>query len=230
MVETIVVLVVTLLLIMGSIQFALMYTAKSTLNYATFEATRAGALNYADKNAVEFALAMNLSPINTSIKSGDGMFDKINEVKRERNKMLSEIHDGEFVCIERINPPNSAFADHGVADPTGHFRGQLLIPNDHLKYRNSKVKGASQLSLQDANLLKLRVTYCHPMIVPVVSTVIKRLMGVEVDPDPIEGWVKPSLGSFQKNCYTKGRMPIVSQAIVRMQTPVKNDAYASSCQ
>ncbi|MFT7526534.1 MAG: hypothetical protein ACI9LY_001682 [Arenicella sp.] len=230
MVETIVVLAVSLLLIMGSIQFALMYTAKSTLNYATFEAARAGALNYGDKRAVEFALAMNLSPLNTSIQSGDNMLEKITQVKRARNRMLAEIDAEDFVCIERISPPSSAFEDHGVTDPTGKFGGKL-IPNDHLKYRSSKVKGSSKLSLQDANLLKLRVTYCHPMIVPMISTAIQKLMGVPgPDPDPLDGWQVPTLGSFHENCYTEGRMPIVAQAIVRMQTPMKDDSFASSCE
>jgi hypothetical protein len=179
---------------------------------------------------VEFALAMNLSPLNTSIQSGDNMLEKITQVKRARNRMLAEIDAEDFVCIERISPPSSAFEDHGVTDPTGKFGGKL-IPNDHLKYRSSKVKGSSKLSLQDANLLKLRVTYCHPMIVPMISTAIQKLMGVPgPDPDPLDGWQVPTLGSFHENCYTEGRMPIVAQAIVRMQTPMKDDSFASSCE
>ena len=45
MVETLIVMFVTLILLFGIIQFGLFYNAKTVLNYAAFEAARAGSLN-----------------------------------------------------------------------------------------------------------------------------------------------------------------------------------------
>jgi len=242
MVETIVVVFVTLLLLLGVIQFGLIYNAKTNLNYAAFEAARAGALNYADRRAIEFALARGLAPLYTSIDPAADKDANVEAVKAARDKVLEEIDGGEFVCIERLNPPVSAFGAgaHGIQVPAGSgqlFAGERLIPNDHLRYRSREPK--QDLSIQDANLLKLRVTYCYPMIVPIVSTAIQRLTGTapptsanvvvgESVGGPTYGSVKPA-GGFQKNCYAKGRFPIVAQSIMRMQTPIRNDIFPLSC-
>ena len=226
MAETVVVMMVALLLIFGAIQFALFYNAKTTINYATFEATRAGALNYGDRRAIEYAFASGLSPLYASIDQSDSMLDSVDAVKTARNKVLNEVREGEFLCMERLNPQSSAFNAHGINDPSGRFG--VIIPNDHLKYRSSIDRG-SGVSIQDANLLKLKVTYCYPMFVPIISSVIKRLMGVQPDPDPLENWTTPRLGNFRENCFANDRIPIVSQAIVRMQTPIKNDAFDTDC-
>lgn len=235
MVETLVVLFVTLLLLLGIIQFGLIYNAKTTLSYATFEAARAGSLNYADKTAIEYGLARGLAPLFTSVTTADGPLAKVKKVQQARDDVMNEIRAGQFACIERLNPPVSAFSAHAVDDPTGIFTGEKLIPNDHLHYRKAIAKNG--LSIQDANLLKLRVTYCYPMYVPIISNTIKRLMGLTAESQALvatgqtgatHGTLTPK-GSFQSNCYAQDRFPIVAQAIVRMQTPIKNDSFPASC-
>lgn len=237
MVETLIVIFLALLILLGIVQFGLIYSAKSTLNYAAFEAARAGALNYADKGAIEYALARGLAPLYTSIDIADSTIDKVRAVQDARDKVYKEITKGEFACIERINPTTAAINSFAVKDPTGLFPGKKLIPNDHLIYRSRLTK--NDVSIQDANLLKLRVTYCYKMIVPIISTAIQRLTGTTADAssDIAVGQspgnssynsVTPA-GSFQRNCYAQGRFPIVAQAIIRMQTPVKNDLFPASC-
>ena len=238
MVETLIVVFLTLLILLGVVQFGLIYNAKTTLNYAAFEAARSGALNYADRTAIEYGLARGLAPLYTSVNVADGVFTKINQVQQARDQVFQEIQDGQFVCIQRVNPPSAAFSTGlAVPDPTGNFTGEKLIPNDHLLYRSKKT--FNNLSIQDANLLKLRVTYCYPMIVPIISTAIQRLTGTapqtstplatgQSQGSPTYGSVIPP-GAFQQNCYAQGRFPIVAQAIVRMQTPVKNDLFPTSC-
>lgn len=238
MVETLIVVFLTLLILLGIVQFGLIYNAKTTLNYAAFEAARAGALNYADRTAIEYGLARGLAPLYTSVNVADGVFTRINSVQQARDQVFQEIQDGDFVCIERLNPPADAFSSGlAVPDPTGQFTGQKLIPNDHLMYRSNKT--FNNLSIQDANLLKLRVTYCYPMIVPIISTAIQRLTGTaqatasplatgQSRGSPTLSTVTPA-GFFQQNCYAQGRFPIVAQSIVRMQTPVKNDVFPVSC-
>ena len=247
MVETLVVLFVALLLLLGIVQFGLIYNAKITLNYAAFEAARAGALNYADKRAIEYALAVGLSPIYTSVDPADSSMDKVKAVQVARDRLYEdEISNGRFACIQRINPAPSHFAGniHGIADNTGLFVGQRLIPNDHLRYRSALPKGSPPVSIQDANLLKLRVTYCYPMYVPIIANTVKWVMGMRdtsvsrtLKAKPYEGWSAPAVGDFQAACYKADeidgtgypRIPLVAQAIVRMQTPAKNDTFPEIC-
>lgn len=66
MVEFIVIASVLLLLIMGTIQFAMIYQAKITLNYAAFETARAGSLNSARMWAMELAFARAMAPLYTT--------------------------------------------------------------------------------------------------------------------------------------------------------------------
>lgn len=226
MVETVVILFVTLLLLLGVIQFALIYNAKTTLTYAAFEGARAGALNYADRQAVEYGIARGLAALYTSVEKADGRLEVVNKVQGARDKAYEELKDGSFTCIERLNPSSAAFSAYGttqVATGVTAFAGKKLIPNDHLLYRSAQVKGGAGVSIQDANLLKIRVTYCYPMYVPFISNTIKRLYGLMDDPRSMGTPLKPA-GSFQRNCIKAGRMPVVAQAMVRMQTPAYDDA------
>ena len=61
MVEMVVISFVTLLMLFSIIQFALLYNAKTVLNYAAFEAARIGALNYSHPQSMRLALAQKLA-------------------------------------------------------------------------------------------------------------------------------------------------------------------------
>lgn len=244
MVETVIVFAVMLLLVLGAIQFALIYHAKVTLNYATFEAARAGALNHASRRAVEYALARGLAPLYAYVPPGSSMLDKVERVKQARNRVMDEINGDDpavpndpgetAVCIERINPSPAAFSAYGIPDPNGVLPYDV-IPNDNLLYRESVASGGVP-TIQDANLLKIRVTYCYPLIVPFISTLIRKLMlGAEPgDPAVPEGWTTPSVGNFREQCFEGDggtpRFPVVAHSTVRMQTPAMFDpAFATSC-
>ena len=66
MVEFLIVLPVMLMLVMGILQFSLIYQAKISLNYATFQTVRAGSLNNLSMSAMESAFANNMAPLYTS--------------------------------------------------------------------------------------------------------------------------------------------------------------------
>ena len=70
--------------------------------------------------------------------------------------------------VEIISPTKAAF---------DALQQDNRIPNDNLMYRSGDGDG---MSIQDANLLKIRVTYCVRLIVPVVNRVIYSLSnGIE---------------------------------------------------
>src|SRR5687768_13719339 len=164
MAETVIILPVVLLLILGALQFALIYHAKITLNYATFEATRAGALNHGSRRAIEYGLARGLVPLYTSVRPGESDFDKMEEVKETYKRIMGEINgadpstpddtDDNIVCIQRLNPDNDAFIAHGIN--LGGVLPDPIIPNDNLLYRSTDPNG-SNVSVQEANLLKIKV-------------------------------------------------------------------------
>ncbi len=55
-----------------------------------------------------------------------------------------------------------------------------MIPNDNLTYRPTTVNGNSGLNIQDANLLKIRITYCAKMVVPLANVTIYSIVnGIE---------------------------------------------------
>ncbi len=213
MVEFLIIFPILALLTLGLFQLALIYNAKTTLNYAVFNAARAGAVNKAEKIMIDLALYRGLAPLFTSI---DGNISDVQELQIGRDK-IREIHEHGYICIERLSPSDSAFNDYGKGDDGA-------IPNNNLMYRTAQI-GSSGVSIQDANLLKLRVTYCHKMIVPFFGRIIKKMSNGS-DPDGIS--IAPA-GNFQKNCYNNERIPIVSQAIVRMQSDAINDLFPASC-
>lgn len=73
MVEFVIVLPFMMLLILAIIQFGLIYKAKISLNYATFQTVRAGTLNNASVEAMNLAFSSNMAPLyTTSYYSMDG--------------------------------------------------------------------------------------------------------------------------------------------------------------
>lgn len=197
MVEFVIVWPVLAFLTLGTFQLALIYLAKSTLNYATFEATRAGSLNYAKRINVEYGFSRGMAPLYTT---------KIRSVNNARKKVMRDISNN-HVCIERINPRQADFDAYALTS------GE--IPNDNLMYRSPAED--SGLSIQDANLLKLRITYCYKMIVPLIDRFISSALS-------------SGAGSFQKACLAERRIPIVAQGLLRMQTAAINDStFDTSC-
>lgn len=195
MVEFAVVLIPTMFLILATIQFILIYQAKITLNYATFEAARAGSLENASRKAVDNGFTRGFAPYfarfgttmekDPATKNYSALSDKVTSARKIVRK---EIDDG-FVKIKLLNPTTAMFNQFSSNNNT--------IPNDHLGFR----KPVNGVNLQDANLLKIRVIYCMKLIVPMVNSFITSVAG--------------------GNCSAskENRFPIVSQTILRMQSP-----------
>jgi len=152
--EFVIVFPVLMILIFGTIQVAFIYSAKTTLNYATFQAARMGALNGATYDGIKKGLVRGLAPLYTHGATDDEMFAGV-------ARALFEVEN--FTRITRINPRVAHFGPHGTYDSEV---SDVVIPNDNLMYRDASV-GA--ISIQDANLLKIQVEYCYPLMVPIVD-------------------------------------------------------------
>ncbi len=250
MTEFLVVLPVLLLLILGAVQFALIYHAKITLNYAAFEAVRAGTLGQAKFEEVKEGFARGMAPLYSYYESDDTIrnrrlhsrdpeeqkntaSDQVEAFQLARNQIYDEFDSSnKLIRIERLNPTDASFLD---------FSPDADIPNDTLRYRESRIHGKSKSSIQDSNLLHLRITYWYPLYVPLVNKLIfntficcKNTGGPDDPNDPID--TDDTEHQFCKwgedpVCIDKNQEPVIpltSIAVMRMQTPaVKSDGYYS---
>ena len=233
MTEFIIVFPVLFILIFAAFQFALLYHAKITLNYATFLAARSGAVSNGHIGIMENALARGMAPLYTHC-------DKSEEVMRAREQVRKEIESG-FAWIEIINPPLTAFSNAvgpgSTRDGTKALRvtidgaADAVIPNDNLMFRPITSSGGASLSIQDKNLLKIRAHYCYPLYVPFIDTLLVKIMTQTVNTDKSSPDYCPeclgsfqSSGTFERGCLDNDRFPISSQAMVRMQSPAIESA------
>ena len=168
-VEYIIIFPVLLILIMGAIQIALIYQAKFTLNYAAFMGARQGALKNANLNSIKDGVAAGLAPLfmRWDGSGAPGLVD----LSKARVISTIEVFNPMTAKVEIISPTKQAYDDI-VAVTKG-----TEIPNDNLMYRSGSGDG---MSIQDANLLKIRVTYCVKLVVPFVNRMIYSLVnGIE---------------------------------------------------
>jgi len=201
------------ILSLGGIQFVLIYNAKALINNATFEAARAGAVNNANVNSMRNALARNLIPLYVnSSKAGQPTYREL--------KVAEAFSHAEIIkqggAIKIICPSKQAFSDKNIyiEEYIGN-RKTKQIPNEHLLHKSHVRSSKSGLSLQDANILKIEVTYGYKLTVPFVNKLIVKVMRL-IDRSPLHQYL------YSMN---PPRMPIVAQSTMRMQS---NAIYNSS--
>jgi Flp pilus assembly protein TadG len=208
---------VMLLLVFGAIQFGFIYQAKSTLNYATFVATRQGALNNGKMDQIIAGLTSGLMPLFTHDKTLDAL-------KKAYAFASAEIGNSNITQVTIVNPTQAALNAY-----SGDSQSNAEIPNDNLMYRRTAVSGAAGMNIQDANLLKVRVTYCLKMVVPVINKLIYLFLS---DASAIAMSANGGATSIIASDSTQRlatcdvadeyRLPITAEAVVRMQTPFQN--------
>jgi uncharacterized membrane protein YgcG len=200
LVEAIVVIPVFGAVLLGIFQAVLFYRAKATVDYATFQAARRGATHFASKRAMCKGLAAGLTPLYTHDASNGAILAGYTKAH------LDACTRGNAATIDIISPTQAMFN----AWKEKQYDGQWAIPNDSLMYRGDAVKAG--VTVQDANLLKIRVTYKFPLIVPLID----RMIGTY---DAVRSAAKG---------HTVYSLTIESQATVRMQTPIRVVALLAS--
>ncbi len=244
MVEFLVIVSVLLLLILGTLQFAMIYQAKITLNYAAFETARAGAVNGARMWAMELAFARAMAPLYTTPYVSDGggtctsrfelgRFEgprvdlELGNVRCARQHVRDMLADGN-VRLLLVNPGPDSF--DGALGVTA--AGQTVIPNDNLMYRSASPEALSGQSIQDANLIKVHVGYCYELLVPLVNRLITRMVSTAPNALEPENFGPAAAGSFAAACTAPRNpprfgVPIYAQAVMRMQSDAVRDAFCS---
>jgi len=214
LVEFALVMPLALLLVMGIIQLGLLFTAKQVLNQAAFMAGRAGAVHNAQQSNMEDALTKALLPFyqDTTISND------FTRLALALVRAKQDVTDG-FIHVEKLSPTPEAFSDFGI---TSAAVGHTYIPNDNLEFRSHTPGASSGLSIQDANTLKIKVTYGYELKVPLMQSVFKSIMcGFDTGIDAF-GRGNETAHASANSCqdyYNKGRFPLVTYATVQMQTP-----------
>lgn len=188
-----------LLIGMATLQAGLIYHGKTTLNYAVFEAARTGATHNAQVAVMRDELGQRLAPV----KGGDGSLE---HMALSMAKSVVDANDVTTTELSILNPTPAAFDDWGLVSPATQ---QRIIPNAHLSHKSDEIGVASGLTIQDANLLKVRVVYGLDLNVPVVGDLIAEAMQI-IDVE-------------NSHYYHRKKFPLSAVATVRMQS----DAWES---
>src|SRR5690606_21865794 len=88
--------------------------------------------------------------------------------------------------------------------------GVRELPNDRLHARDTERGSGGGLNIQDANLLRVEVTYGHALKVPLVGSLLARVLSSARERD-----------AFHQQLLRRGRLPITATATVRMQSPLR---------
>ncbi|OBX65578.1 hypothetical protein A9299_08180 [Moraxella osloensis] len=217
--EFIVVTPMIFLLGMLGVQYTLMYNAKSNLTYAGYEAARAGAIHHADPQKIQEGLLKGLLPYlnangNALVKTSNGTVDNIAMLKQ------AQLTEAPFMKIEIISPNKQAFDDFN--NPTLQ---QLLktthkvIPNKQTDFENlkDKVGSSSGLTIAEANVLKLRVTYGYKPEIPLAKNMMSSLYSFLMGPKD----------SFSLKLLATSRIPMVVDVSAQMLSPPVENGLAT---
>lgn len=205
-VETMLVIPILFLLAGGILHLALLAQAKSNLEYAALMAARVGA------SQPNFGFDVG----------GENLME--NEVLKRMRASDSNNEAYELSCPSalahvRIMRPNyDAFQDFGLPNIAP---GSLAIPNDNLPYMNTDLGANSGISIQDANILHIRVFYLYDSQIPFLN---HRWLRASVSHDGEPHWHNSSddpLPGHQASCLpglASSGVWISADAAVVMQT------------
>jgi hypothetical protein len=221
LVEFVVVVPTVLFLLMNLIQYGLLYHAKSQLNYATFEAARAGTTGNANPTTIRAAFTRALT----------GYYGGGTSSAQLAASYAKAVADTPFVRIEILSPTKESFDDYASPDLAAKLKTSArVIPNTNLAFiqcpidvpgcNNDPQTNASGQTLADANLLKLRITYGIPerKQIPLAGKFMNWALGVLNSGDN---------DVFRKGLVAGGRIPVVTHTVMRMQSPAYENGNAS---
>jgi len=191
------------LLGLGTLQYGMMFFAKNQINYASFIAARAGSFAHADLGAVQQAYVRALAPL---YGGGETLDEVAQSVEKATADMVGNMQ------IEMLNPTKESFSEWNDETLQALLKtgNRHVIPNAALaaRLKPNDVRASSGQSLQDANLLKLKITHGYLPKVPVVGKLYLAYLK----------WADPHTDDFQTKLISDGRIPVVTHVTLEMQS------------
>lgn len=209
------------LLGLASVQYGLLFNAKNLINHASFMAARAGSTGNARIDTVEQAYLRGLIPL---YGGGRTLAETAESLAKATADMAGNVQ------IELLNPTRESFDDWNDPRLQALFNtgSKRVIPHRHLAHnlndrttlenlgnshelrdvQGSLVKPNSGQSLEDANIIKLRITHGYEPKVPLVGRVYATFLK----------WLDVKDNAFETRLIESGRIPVVSHVTLQMQT------------
>ena len=197
--ETLIGLAVVLLLGLSVVQWAFVYEARAVVSHATYMAARSGAVNNAQTGPMRIAFARAITPLLAPEPSALGF------ERRFLGKSSAEA--ALYTRLQILNPTREAFTDFGITDS----QGQLVLPFSHLKTEPETPGVASGLSIHDATLLKIEVTYGYPLNVPFAGPMI-------IQSARAARLFSGGFNAYEQALLSQNRLPIKTTSTVRLHT------------
>lgn len=193
LVEFLVVAPLILFLILGIAQSAFFHMAKTQVNYAADFAARYASTRNGTERSIKKGLKIGL----VSLQGGSSSPGATDLAERYGKAVLAFENPIDIAAsFQRINPTRACFRDWGVGT-------QQTIPNAHLNFRSSRVGRDSGLSIQDCNILKIRLVYGYKPVTPLIRQLLMSTLRTMYP---------------QNAMYKRDRIPIEAIAIVHMQS------------
>ena len=201
MIEFAVVGPVIMLLGLAMLQYSLLFFAKNQINYATFMAARAGSMTGASQSEIQTAYTKALIPM-----YGGGQSSA--ELAAAYAKAGADVAG--HTRIELLNPTKESFDDWNdprLQNTIGN--GKRVIPNGGQAYKDpNNIGAASGQSIQDANLIKLRITHGYEPKIPLIHSIYTLYLK----------WLDTHSDAFNTAQINAGRIPVVSHVTLQMQS------------
>lgn len=228
-IEFVIVFMLFAALITGVFEMTRVFRTKHSLNAATFMAARTGIVNNALLRPMNAELENNMLEL---FMRGDRSLEGLGQATlraRAYGEALSAAGGG----ITIVSPTADAFRQLRINQRVRRsdedaFDVHAVIPNDNLRWRPRKTANVDggNINLQDANLLKVRSLWCHRLVVPLLDRLVFELMNEfrylhdrQLVCNAITALSEVEDGPIARGYY----IPVVADAILRMQSPVVED-------
>lgn len=196
---------------LGILQYSLMFFAQSQIDHASFMAARAGSMAHANVNSIRTAYQRALVPL-----YGGGR--NTQELAESYLKAVADLTP-QNLRIEVLNPTRQSFDDFATNQALNDGYGARAIPNTGLALRADlhAVGATSGQTLQDANLLKLRITHGYLPKVWLLGMILNRY----------QQWLDAGNDRFNTQLIASGRVPLVTHITLEMQSEALEQKYGS---
>jgi hypothetical protein len=195
------------LLGLAILQYGMLFFAKNQINYAAFMAARAGSMGHASLDQAKAAYVRAMVPLYGGGRDSVELAEAFGKAKKDIES---------FTRIELLNPTKESFADwndpalqaivgKGKAKGGGDAR---VIPNSGLSAQSIKVGPTSGQSIQDANLIKLRITQGYQPKIPLVRGIYATALQ----------FLDNKSDTFYTALLADERIPVVSYVTLHMQS------------
>lgn len=224
-VEFVVVILLFLSLIGGLFEMTRIFRAKNTLNEATFMAAREGALNYAKLDPMVAQLGESMSDLFMTNSSPASLVQA-----KAKSTLLAEASQMAGAGIHIVSPTKDIFdqlsVDQFISIDDAEPARVRAIPNDNLKWRPNTLASLGDgrdISIKDANLLKIDAIWCQRLVVPGLDILIYQILH-KFNNSPQQQACRAVSTAAGGSGIASGRyIAISADATIRMQTPVLLD-------